>query len=92
MIRADLGAPPPFVRILAFNERGTEILRRAKKDIPVSVSLRELEKSSERAAHIAALENRAVRLQQMCRVQTSGGSKALPRFENEYTRKITVKK
>lgn len=77
---------PPFVRILAFNSRGAEILRRAESSVPVSVSLRELENTSERASRIAALENRAVRLQQMCRVTTS------PRFENEYTRKIIMKK
>ena len=77
---------PPYVRVLAVNTRGAELLRRAKREIPISVSLKELEQSSERAARISALEYRAVRLQQMCRMT------APPRFENEYTRKIIMKK
>ena len=86
--RKDFAEPPPYIRILAFNERGTEILRRASKEIPVSSSLKTLEENSAAAAHIIAIENRAVRLQQMCR---SSGN-ASPRFENEYTRKIAPKK
>ncbi len=84
--KSDLSAPP-FVRVLAFNRRGAEILRRAKADVPVSASLKELENSSMQAAHIIGIENKAVRLQQLCRV--TDGSK---RFENEYTRKIVIKK
>ncbi len=77
---------PPFVRVLAFNARGAEILRRARGDIPVSTSLRDIADSSPAAARIAAVEQRAVYLQQLCRV-TEG-----KRFENEYTRKIVIKK
>ena len=77
---------PPYVRILAFNKRGTEILRRAKHSVPISASLRGLEDSSRQAARIAAVENSAVRLQQICRVSPQ------PRFENEYTRKIVIQK
>ena len=71
---------PPYVRVLAFNDRGAEVLRRVE-GVPKSVSLRELEGSSEEAAKIIAIENRAVRLQQMCRKKRN--------FDNEYTRKIT---
>ncbi len=96
-------SPPPYVRILAFNERGAEILRRAKPTVPLSTSLRELENSSEQAAHIIDIENRAVRLQQICRVPQKprpyaghpfldDAPPAPPKFENEYTRKIVIKK
>lgn len=78
----DVIPEPPFIRILAMNERGTQILRRAQPDIPVSTSLSTLAASSERAARIIDTENRAVKLMQLC----SG------RFENEFTRKITVMK
>ncbi|MBR1422357.1 MAG: nucleotidyltransferase family protein [Ruminococcus sp.] len=78
----DVIPEPPFIRILAMNERGTQILRRAEPDIPVSTSLSTLTASSERAARIIDTENRAVKLMQIC----SG------RFENEFTRKITVMK
>lgn len=74
---------PPYVRILAFNRRGAEILRRAEASAAVSASLRELEDSSDGAAHIIAIENRAVRFQQMC--GTVSG-----RFENEYTRRVRI--
>ncbi len=73
---------PPHIRILAMNERGREILAAAVTDIPVSTSLKKLEQSSERSARITELENRAVRLMQLC-----AGS-----FENEYRRKITLQK
>ena len=76
--KADFTDGVPYLRILAFNKRGAEIIARAKGDLPISTSLRKLEKSSTRAAHIAAIENRAVRLMQM-----NTGI-----FENEYTRKI----
>lgn len=71
-------APVPYIRILAFNQKGTEVMRRCKPDIPVSTSLRDLENSSEQAKRIVSLENRAVRLLQL-------GTGV---FENEYTRKI----
>lgn len=80
--RADF-FPPPYIRVLAFNRRGAEILSRAKGGVPVSVSLRELEQSSPRAARIAAIENAAVRLMQL-------GAKGGARFENEYTRRVRI--
>lgn len=70
--------PVPYIRILAFDQKGTEIMRRCKSEIPVSTSLKELENSSQQAKRIVSLENRAVRLLQL-------GTGV---FENEYTRKI----
>lgn len=83
--KSDL-TPPPYIRILSFNERGSQILRHAETSLPLSVSLRELEKTSERAARVCEIENRAVKLQQMCSSVVPAGG----RFTNEYKRKITI--
>lgn len=77
---------PPYIRVLAFNKRGAEILAAAKYGVPISVSLRELEQSSERAARISSIENHAVRLMQLGFPSDSSSQ----RFENEYTRKIVI--
>lgn len=77
---ADLLPDPPHIRILAMNERGREVLSSAETDIPVSASLKKLEQSSERSARVISIENRAVRLMQLC----------TGRFENEYTRKFVI--
>jgi predicted nucleotidyltransferase len=74
--------PVPHIRILAFNKRGAEILRRAEPQIPVSTSLRELENSSVQSRRIVAIEQNAVRLMQI----------GMGNFENEYTKKIVIKK
>lgn len=49
---------PPYLRILGMNERGKEILSRAKHTavLPVSASLAKLSKHSPQAAEFAALE------------------------------------
>ncbi|MCR5140912.1 MAG: nucleotidyltransferase family protein [Ruminococcus sp.] len=79
---ADLIPEPPHIRILAMNSRGREVLSAADPHIPVSASLKKLEESSPRAARIIGLENRAVKLQQIC----TGC------FVNEYTRKFQPQK
>lgn len=52
---------PPFSRILAFNERGREILAQAKgkADIPYGTSIAKLSNMSETAGRFADLEMRA---------------------------------
>ena len=82
--KADFEGQPPYLRVLSFSERGAEILRRFGGGLPLSTSLRDLERSSEQAAHIIAIENRAVRLRQMCENSRS--------FQNEYSRKIVLNK
>lgn len=72
----------PYIRILAFNQHGAEILKCATPDIPISTSLKELEYSSSAAKRISSIELNAVKLMQMC----TGN------FENEYTRKIVMTK
>lgn len=78
----DMISEPQFIRILAMNSRGREVLSAVKTELPVSASLKKLEDSSERAARITELENRAVRLQQLC----TGN------FDNEYRRKMEIQK
>ncbi len=70
----------PYLRVLAFNERGTQILSRAKTALPIGTSLKKLEQTSAAARRTAQTENRAVRLQQC----------GMPNLENEYSRKISV--
>lgn len=51
--------PPPYLRILALNKRGKEILSLACPSIPVSSSLRDLERMGGDCARVARLEARA---------------------------------
>ncbi len=74
--RSDLAVLPPYVRVLAFSGRGAEILRRGC-GLPVSGSLKELERASDEAARVIGIENRAVRLRQMC--------ESPRRFANEFS-------
>ncbi len=57
----DMKNLPPFSRILAFNERGREILAQAKgkADIPYGTSIAKLSNMSETAGRFADLEMRA---------------------------------
>ena len=56
----DLKILPPYARVLAFNERGREILSRCKESrIPVSTSLSRLSASGYEAERFAFLEGRA---------------------------------
>ncbi len=54
----DMGSLPPYGRILAFNDRGREILSQAKDSagIPYAASLAKLSQISSRAARFAELE------------------------------------
>lgn len=79
-ITSDDLLPVPYIRILACNTKGTEILKRAAPSVPISASLKKLETSSPNAARISAIEQNAVKLMQLC----------TGRFENEYERKFSV--
>ncbi len=59
--REDTALPPPYIRVLAFNKKGAEILGAAKKTakIPVGTSLAKLSRTSREAERFAHLEARA---------------------------------
>ena len=59
--KTDMEQLPPYGRILAFNERGTEILARAKgkASIPYSPSLAALARKNNVTKRFAELESRA---------------------------------
>lgn len=59
--REDTLMPPPYIRVLAFNRRGAEILGIAGKTakLPVGTSLAKLSRTSPGAKHFAELEARA---------------------------------
>jgi len=59
--KADMQQLPPYGRILAFNERGREILARAKSSarLPYAASIARLAKHSDAAQRFAELEIRA---------------------------------
>lgn len=58
---------PPYIRVLALNSRGAEILAKCKNSVlPIDTSLKALENTSEKAARIIRLENNAVSFQQAC--------------------------
>ena len=56
--------PPPYLRVLALNRRGTQVLARAKTTaaLPLSHSLAQLQQSGDRAGWLAPLEARSVDL------------------------------
>lgn len=74
---------PAYARILAFNQRGREILAKKASDFPIDTSLAKLEKLSEYAKKVSWAEKNAVMLQNLCRKEFTG-------FESEYTRKIVL--
>ncbi len=59
--KSDMNEFPPYIRVLALNERGREILAAAKKKsvIPWGTSLAKLSKESAAAKRFAELESRA---------------------------------
>lgn len=74
----------PYGRILAFNDRGREILAASREtSVGYDTSLSKLEKISSRAARISELERCAVNLQQL-------SVKGRPDFVSDYTRKIVL--
>ena len=74
--KEDIGSLP-YVRILAFNERGREILAAGEHTLPIDTSLARLEKSSEASARISLIERRASQLRA---IGTADGSSV-----NEYS-------
>lgn len=79
----DLGAVP-YARVLAFDQRGREILGECKNAaLPVGVSLKRLEQMSLYAKRVSALEQNAVRFQYFC------GERKEP-FISDYVRKISI--
>mgnify|MGYP003293957522 CR=1 FL=1 len=79
----DSAGNPPYARVLALNDRGAEVLKKAKKSsvIPVSTSLAELCNFGERAKRLALLESDATDIYSLaCR-------KALP-CKTDMTAKI----
>ncbi|WP_124101130.1 nucleotidyltransferase family protein [Ruminococcus sp. Marseille-P6503] len=74
----------PYIRILAFNGRGKEILARCKSALlPVDTSLKRLEQTSVYAARVSQLEQNAVRLQYFC-------SNRKEPYISDYQRKISL--
>ena len=59
--KSDIFNSAPYARILAMNERGCEILKKAKKtsEIPIGTSLLKLSKTGENAKNLAEIESRA---------------------------------
>lgn len=55
----DSQTPPPYLRILAMNARGRELLSLSRPTLPLSASLRDLERHGGSCARFAALEARA---------------------------------
>ncbi len=51
--------PLPYLRILAFNDRGRELLRAAKSSLPIDTSLARLESVSDRCARTIEIETKA---------------------------------
>lgn len=77
--------PPPYIRVLAFNRRGMELLSAADKTarLPISHSLAKLEAHNETCARFARLEARAADLYAL------GLPGVLP-CGSDYTQKIAV--
>lgn len=74
----------PYIRILAFNGRGREILSGCKNALlPIDTSLKRLEETSEYAARVSALEQKAVKFQYFCGDRLSG-------YISDYQRKISM--
>ena len=74
--------PLPYLKILAFNKRGAELLQAADPLLPIGTSPARLEKLSAGAQKVAEAERNASILRSL---GTSSG-----RIDNEYTRKIQI--
>lgn len=80
----DIISPLPYVRILAFNERGRELLAAGEHLLPIDTSLARLEKTNEHAERVSLIERRASSLRAL---GTQNG-----RSVNEYTVSIKLTK
>ena len=74
--------PLPYARVLAFNERGRELLGASQHVIPVDTSLSRLTSSSPTAARVAQIEQRAGLLRSL---GTVSGKNI-----NDHTRQIRI--
>ena len=75
---------PPYIRILAFNGMGKEILACCKNPLlPMDTSLRRLEQTSDYSGRVSQLEQNAVKFQYFCGDFTDA-------YINDYQRKITL--
>lgn len=74
----------PYIRILAFNSRGREILSGCRNALlPIGTSLKRLEETSGYAARVSALEQNAVKFQYFCGDRLSA-------YISDYQRKISM--
>lgn len=82
---ADMQQYPPYGRILAFNDKGREILRDSKQKrlLPFSHSLAELAHTSREAGRCAALESQSTDIYQLSRQVIGKG-------ESDFRRRITL--
>jgi len=81
-VRAEDIAPLPFLRILAFNSRGRELLAAGEHTLPADTSLVKLEKTSAQAQCVSRLERAAGALRAL---GTPSGI-----YENEYRRAVRM--
>lgn len=83
----DMQSMPPYGRILAFNDKGRQILHQSKplRLLPFSHSLAELAQTSRAAARCAALESQATDIYQLARKEIGIG-------ESDFRRRVTMTK
>lgn len=79
--REDAAVLPPYIKTLAFNEKGREVLATARQTaaLPVEETLKKLELKGKNSARFVQLENRAAQLYNLCMENTTD-------YESEYGR------
>ncbi len=85
--KSDLETFPPYARVLAVNERGRDILSKAKEtaSIPVNTSLAKLAATGEEAKRFAQLEGKASDIYALAQEKIGKG-------QSDYKAKITLEK
>ena len=83
-VRKEDIAPLPYVRVLALNTRGRELLSAGEHTLPIDTSLARLEKTSPFAQRVSLIERRASALRAL--------GTASKKTENDYKAKIRLKK
>lgn len=85
--KSDLEILPPYARVLAVNERGRDILSKAKEtaSIPVNTSLAKLAATGEEAKRFAQLEGKASDIFALAQEKIGKG-------QSDYKAKITLEK
>lgn len=66
-VPAQLPSLPPYLHLLGASQKGLELWKQAKPEIPAGTSLAKLEKSSPQGAKIAAIHTNAQDLAALCR-------------------------